>query len=157
MAKRIPRYLKKTDSLKLRCHRTENGAYQTAIGYSDSDWAGDPEDRHSTSSYAFLLQDGATSLKAKKQGMIALSTTEAEYIGACEAAKEAVWLRRLIGEMKAGILETGQSSSNPRILLRLDNQAALQLIKNPKSHEGTKHRNKTLPHTRSSRKRRNRP
>jgi hypothetical protein len=140
MVKRILRYLKKTDSLKLRYHRTENGANQTGIGYFNSDWAGDQEDRHSTSGYVFLLQDGAISWKARKQGMIALSTMEAEYIGACdsEAAKEAVWLRRLIGEMKAEILETGQSSSSPRILLRLDCQAALQLIQNPKFHERTK-------------------
>jgi len=35
----------------------------------------------------------------KKQTSVALSTTEAEYIAACAACKEAVWLRKLLADL----------------------------------------------------------
>src|SRR3954468_17867296 len=65
-------------------------------GYTDADWAGDLDERKSTSAYVFLLNGGAISWRSKKQGMIALSTMEAEYIAAAAAVQEAVWLRCLL-------------------------------------------------------------
>jgi len=61
------------------------------IGFSDSDFAGDL-DRKSTSGYVFTLGNGAISWRAHKQPLIAFSTVEAEYIGASDAAKEAIWI-----------------------------------------------------------------
>ena len=64
---------------------------------------------------------------------MALSSTEAEYITCSEGAKEAIWIRRLFSE-----LLTIHPPSTP-ILLYADNQSAVQLVKNNRFHERTKH------------------
>ena len=46
-----------------------------SVGFSDTDWAGDINDRKSTSGYIFQISSGAVSWKSKKQGCVALSTT----------------------------------------------------------------------------------
>ncbi|ORU94050.1 MAG: hypothetical protein A6F71_09130 [Cycloclasticus sp. symbiont of Poecilosclerida sp. M] len=51
--KRILRYLKGTSDLGLLYN--EGGDLQECFGYSDSDWAGDLDDRKSTSGYIFML------------------------------------------------------------------------------------------------------
>jgi hypothetical protein len=65
-------------------------------GYSDSDWAGSVTDRKSTSGCCFSLGSGMISWFSRKQTIAALSTTEAEYMAACLACTEAVWLRKLL-------------------------------------------------------------
>ena len=50
------------------------------VGYSDADWGGDPDERKSTSDYAFLLNGGASRWCRKKQTCVALSAMKAEYI-----------------------------------------------------------------------------
>jgi len=76
-AKRILRYLKGTVYLGSSYKKCPDG---NLIGYSDADWAGDMDDRHSTSGNVFLLAKGAVSWLSKKQAAVALSTTEAEYV-----------------------------------------------------------------------------
>ena len=61
-------------------------------GLVDVDWAGDLDQRRSTSGYVFSLFGGAVSWMSKIQSVVALSTTEAEYITATHARKEAIWL-----------------------------------------------------------------
>eukprot|EP00253_Pinus_taeda_P024174 PITA_24174 len=63
------------------------------VGFTNSDWAGDPDDQRSTSSYVFTLGLGPITWACKKQGAISLSLAEAEYHGAVEASKEALCLR----------------------------------------------------------------
>eukprot|EP00253_Pinus_taeda_P016694 PITA_16694 len=63
-------------------------------GFVDVDWARDLDQRRSTSGYVFNLFGGAVSWMSKKQSVVALSTTEAEYMAATHASKEAVWLQR---------------------------------------------------------------
>ncbi|TYK11834.1 gag/pol protein [Cucumis melo var. makuwa] len=63
------------------------------IGYTDSDFQTDKDSRKSTSGSVFTLNGGAVVWRSIKQGCIADSTMEVEYVAACEAAKEAVWLR----------------------------------------------------------------
>jgi hypothetical protein len=67
-------------------------------GYSDADGSMH-EDRKAVSGYAFLLDGVALLWSSKKQEIIVLSTMEAEYIATTHAAKEALWLRSLIGEI----------------------------------------------------------
>ena len=62
-AKRILRYLKGTDNLAVKYQKSSNG---TLIGYADADWAGDSEDRHSTSGNLFLMAEGPISWLSKK-------------------------------------------------------------------------------------------
>ncbi len=63
--------------------------------------------------------------------MVALSSTEAEYISLCSAAQETVWMRNLLRSI--GFEQTG-----PTTILE-DNQGAIALSKNPKGHHRTKH------------------
>jgi hypothetical protein len=67
-------------------------------GYSDADGSMH-EERKAISGYAFLLDGGAVSWSLKKQDIIVLSTTEAEYVAATQATKEAIWLQSLLGEL----------------------------------------------------------
>ena len=64
-------------------------------GYTDADGSMS-EDRHAISGYAFLIHGGAVSWSANRQEIIALSTTEAEYVAITHATKEALWLHSLI-------------------------------------------------------------
>jgi len=145
MAKRVLRYLKQTQKQSLTfSHSKTPKAHDSPItGFTDSDWAGDTTDRHSTSGYIFLDGQTAISWKAKKQSLIALSTTEAEYIGASEASKEAIWLHRILHELFSALAKSGSAKSaalpNAPIVLYIDNQATIKLIQNPRFHEQTKH------------------
>ncbi|PNX57093.1 putative copia-type protein, partial [Trifolium pratense] len=78
-AKRILRYIRGTLEFGI-LYRKEN---QTElIAYSDSDYGGDVDDRKSTSGYVFMLGSGAVSWSSRKQPIVTLSTTEAEFIAA---------------------------------------------------------------------------
>ena len=74
------------------------------IGYADADWADDSEDRHSTTGNLFLMAEGPVSWLSKKQAIVALSTSEAEYVFVSAATQEVVWLRKLLADIQA-ILE----------------------------------------------------
>ena len=101
------------------------------IGYSDTDSAGDVQDRRSTSRNVFLLGGGAITWFSRKQSSVALSTVEAEYMALSVATQEAVWLRHLQEEL--GVTETGPT------LIYEDNQGAISMAKNPVFHKRTKH------------------
>jgi hypothetical protein len=85
------RYLRGTSNRRLvfQCG-TPGGTELT--GYVDTDWAGDVNDRKSTLGFVFMLGGAAISWGSKKQTSVALSSTEAKYIVASYAAKEAIWL-----------------------------------------------------------------
>ena len=69
------------------------------VRYTDSDFISDKDFRKSTSGYVFMLGRGAISWRSIKQECTVDSTSEAEYVAACEAAKEAVWLKRFLLEL----------------------------------------------------------
>ena len=100
------------------------------IGYTDSDYAGCADSRKSTSGYIFLIMGGAIAWRSRLQECVALSTTEAEYVAASEACKEAVWLSRLASDM-------GIPQHVPKLLC--DSQSGIGLAKNPVYHAKTKH------------------
>ena len=100
-------------------------------GYSDADWGGDLDDRKSTSGYVFQIGGGPVSWQSRKQGCVAISTSEAEYIALTSAAQEGIWLCRLLDEL------TGKQT-NP-IVIYEDNQSAICLSKNPQFHGRSKH------------------
>lgn len=84
------------------------------VGYSDSNFAGDPERRLSTSGIGFTMSGGPVSWKSQVQKSNALSALEAEYQALSMAAREATWLRLLLQE-------TGFLTDSP-ILINGDNQ-----------------------------------
>jgi len=81
----------------------------------------------------FALGGGAVSWRSIKQKCIADSTTEAEYVAACEAAKEAVWLKQFLVEL--GVVPSAQGP----ITLFCDNSGAVAQSKEPRNHKGAKH------------------
>eukprot|EP00253_Pinus_taeda_P021514 PITA_21514 len=105
---------------------SETGA-MVSYGYHNKS---DLDKRRSTSGYVFTLVGGAISWMSKLQNIVALSTTEAEYIAASHACKEAVWLKGLLGEF-------GRLHDNIRLLC--DSQSAIHLAKNPAYHSKSKH------------------
>jgi hypothetical protein len=62
------------------------------LGYLDSDWAGSVANQKSTLGCCFTFGSGMISWISKKQSCVALSTIEAEYVAACAASRETVWL-----------------------------------------------------------------
>jgi hypothetical protein len=68
-------------------------------GFTDSDWARSAEDIKSTSGMCFILGSAMISWSNRKQKSIALSIAEEEYMAACEACTEVVWLRKLISNL----------------------------------------------------------
>lgn len=126
--KRIFKYLRGTDELGIEFVKETNVFLNC---YTDSDYAGDPATRRSTSGYVIMLSGGPITWSSRKQSTIALSTTEAEYISACEGVKELVWVQRLFQELQAENVQIPN--------LYLDNQSSIKLIKNPQFHKRTKH------------------
>ena len=102
-AKRLFRYLKQTIDLHLEYSpRTVPGfavAENQLWGYVDSDWAGCPDDRRSTSGYVLMLNGAAISWRSKRQSVHALSSAEAEFIAASSVVQEVIFLRRLLAEL----------------------------------------------------------
>ncbi|XP_042409131.1 secreted RxLR effector protein 161-like [Zingiber officinale] len=96
VAKRILRYVRDTMNHGLFYSHSNNSQL---VGYSDSDWGGDCDDRRSTSGFAFFVGDTAFSWMSKKQPIVTLSTCEAEYIAASSCISHVIWLRSLLKEI----------------------------------------------------------
>ncbi|KAE8673805.1 hypothetical protein F3Y22_tig00111772pilonHSYRG00229 [Hibiscus syriacus] len=95
--------------------------YISKPGYVDSDYAGDLDNRRSTTGYVFTLGGGPICWKSTVQSIVTLSTTEAEYMTVAEAVKEALWLTGLVKEL--GVQQGG-------VQLLCDNQSPIHLAKN---------------------------
>ena len=122
----IFRYLKGTVNTCLEFGRNSD----ILSGYVDSDFAGDLDRRRSLTGYIFSIGGCAVSWKATLQPTVALSTTEAEFMAATEAVKEAMWMRGLLGELSLGHKE---------ITVYCDSQSAIHLTKDQMFHDRTKH------------------
>ena len=93
MVKKALWYLQGTKGLMLTYRRSDSLQVE---GYSHSDFAGDIDDRKSTSGYAFTLAGGAISWKSSKQTVIASSTIYAEFVACYEASGRVKWLKKFI-------------------------------------------------------------
>ena len=127
--KRLMSYLDTTRDLWLTLASGEN---RPLVIYTDADWASQ-SDRHSISGYAMQMGSGTVTWSSKKQQIVALSSTESEYIGQTHALKEVLWVRQLLGEITTKF-------TMPTTLLS-DNQGAIALAKNNKFHARSKHIN----------------
>ncbi|KAK6142445.1 hypothetical protein DH2020_022793 [Rehmannia glutinosa] len=127
-AKRILRYLKGTINYGLFYSTTND---YKLVGYSDSDWSGDVDDRKSITGFVFFMGDTAFTWMSKKQPIVTLSTCEAEYVDATSCVCHAVWLRNLLKEL-------GMTQEEPT-KIRVDNKSAMALANNPVFHDRSKH------------------
>ena len=126
--KRVLRYVKGTKNygLYFDCSKGQNF---NLYGYSDADWAGDISTRKSKSGYIFKLGGTAISWKSKRQSMVALLSTETEYVALRHTAQEFFWLRRLLASMN--LVQTQPTKVNE------DNQGSIALSRNPKRNPRT--------------------
>ena len=129
-AKRVLRYLKGTQNLGIKFSGRGSGSTPTLVGYSDSDFANDPDTRRSVTGNVVFLFGGPISWSSKLQRTVALSTAEAEYMALTEICKEMIWLRRLLKDIE-------WDQSVPLVLE--DNQSTISISKNDIYHHRTKH------------------
>lgn len=128
-AKRVLRYLAGTCNMGIE-YRSSNMA-NILTAYSDADYGTCSDTRKSISGVILILNNGPVIWFSRKQGVVATSTTYAEYIAVYDATKEIVWTRRVLQEL-------GLHQVKPTTLY-CDNMAAEQLVKNPTFHRRTKH------------------
>ena len=93
--KRIPRYVKGTTDYGI-IYTSQN---KELTGCNDSDYAGDLDDSKRTSGYAFNMGSGVISWQSKKQKVVALSSTEAEYIALSLTGCQALWIKGILEEL----------------------------------------------------------
>jgi len=133
-AKRVLRYLKATSSLRIHYRRLPHSEL-SAVGYTDSDWAGNLKTRKSVGGCVFglgytnwnqeLVTSGLVHWQAKSQSVVALSTLEAEYIASSHATRESLWIRRILEEV-ANTMSINISKGP--VPIGCDNQGAIKLI-----------------------------
>jgi hypothetical protein len=124
--KRIFKYLLGTKKLEL----TYGGEQRGLVGYVDADGASQ-EHRRAITGFVFMVDGGAVSWSSKKQELVTLSTTEAEYVAQTHAAKEAIWFRQLLTELFDSI-------ETPTTLFS-DSKSAIALAQDGHYHARTKH------------------
>ena len=91
--------------------------------YSDANHGGCKDTGHSTGAYIIKIGTGIVSWMSKHQSIVALFTTEAEYMATCEAGKEIVWMHKMLQEL-------GFPMTAPSVLY-MDNQS---VAKHPEHH-----------------------
>uniref|UniRef100_A0A2N9I1W1 Integrase catalytic domain-containing protein n=1 Tax=Fagus sylvatica TaxID=28930 RepID=A0A2N9I1W1_FAGSY len=126
-AKRVLRYLKGTIDHGLFFSKSSLHLH----AFCDSDWAGGPDDRRSTTGFGIFLGSCLVSWSAKKQSVVARSSTEAEYRAMAITTADLYWIRMLLKDLHVPL-------SSPPVLW-CDNAGALALASNPVFHARTKH------------------
>ncbi|GKB81391.1 retrotransposon protein, putative, ty1-copia subclass, partial [Tanacetum coccineum] len=127
----ILKYLKGTSNVGLVYGRYQ-GKHVDVDGFVDVDYAKDPDKGRSITRYVFMVHGCVVSWKGTLQHVIALSTTEAEYMALTKAVKESIWLKGLLIELGVNLWS---------MVVNCDNQSAIHLSRNALFHERTKHIN----------------
>ena len=125
--KRIFRYLAYTPTFGLWYPKD---AHFSLCGYTNSDWAGDQDDRKSTSGACQFIGRSLVSWSSKKQNCISLSTAEAEYVAAASCCTQLLWMRQTLKEYGVDC---------DKVTLLYDNESAIKIAYNPVQHSRTKH------------------
>ena len=126
--KRLLRYLRSTTSFGvLNTKETD----RRLLAYSDSEWAGDPQDRTSTTGYVIYLGRSPISWSSKKQPSVSRSSTEGEYRAVAATVSETNWLTHLLEEIQFPLIVV------PKVLI--DNISTTYICGNPVFHSRMKH------------------
>ncbi|KAK1567230.1 hypothetical protein Q3G72_009608 [Acer saccharum] len=99
--------------------------------FADADWAGNPDDRRSTTAYVIFYGSTPISWSSKKQHIVARSTTEAEFRAIASTAAELNWIGHLLTELQIRIPSTP--------VIYCDNVGATYVCDNPIFHSRMKH------------------
>jgi hypothetical protein len=130
LVKQVLRYLNGTQNLGIIYRHSTDRKPNPYDLYADATW-GSESDRVSFQGWVIVRAGGAVIWTSQRQRSTALSSMEAEFMAASEAAKEALWLEKLNIELKDDITEPPT--------LRNDNSGAVTLIHDPKFHAKAKH------------------
>ena len=130
-ARRVLRYLQGTKRLGLLFKFARDAEFPHLVAYADADWANDPDGRRSMSGNIILFNNAPISWYSGLQTVVALSSTESEYISLATAATEITYLRELTSFLQ-------RPAQAPTTLFE-DNQGAIHLVENPVHHKRTKH------------------
>ena len=117
--KRIIRYVNCTLEYGIWYSKDTNG---NLVGFSDADWAGNADDRKSTSGGCFYVGNNLVSWLSKKQNSISLSTAEAEYIAAGSCCTQLLWMKQMMSDY---------GFEMERLTIYCDNTSAINISKNP--------------------------
>lgn len=131
-AKRILRYLKGSINIGLTFNGNESNDQISITAYADADWAGDIDERKSTTGYVIMIGGCPVSWVSKKQSTISLSSAEAEYMAISSTVQEIKWIRQLLNELYI-------CYQHEATILNVDNQAAIAISENDVHHARTKH------------------
>jgi hypothetical protein len=107
----------------------------TINGYSDSNWAGDLDDRRSTTGVLIKVGNSIIAWRAKKQATVALSSTEAEYMAATETLKEMIWIKSMLTELTLQNIDKNNITGE----IFCDNKSTIESIKNSTDNDRSKH------------------
>jgi hypothetical protein len=129
-ALRILSYLKQTMNYGL-VFDGENTEEVIVQVYSDASFGNKELGRRSVTGFALMLAGVPVSYTSVCQKSVSISTLQAEIVACSEACRESQWIRNLLGEL-------GFKFEQP-VKVFCDNTAAVQTIKNPTNHAGTKH------------------
>jgi hypothetical protein len=99
-------------------------------GYFDADWAGNANDRKSTSGGCFYVGNNHVAWMSRKQASISLSTAEAKYIPAGSCCTQLLWMKKLLCDY---------GFTQDTMIINNDNTSAINISKNPVQHSRTKH------------------
>jgi len=127
VVKRIIKYVNATINYGICFSRETN---LMLAGYSDADWAGNADDRKSTSGGCFYVRTNLVAWMSRKQALISLSTVEAEYIAAGSCCTQLLWMKKLLCDY---------GFTQDTMVIHCDNTSAINISKNPVQHSWTKH------------------
>lgn len=127
--KRILRYLKHSIDIGLVYPIGTDGSIHLD-GFVDASW-GNSTNRRSTTGYVFRINGTAVSWRSKQQGIVAISSTEAEYIALSEGSRECMYLRNLLFEL-------GFPPQGPTIIYE-DNTGCIFIANGKGEHDRRKH------------------
>jgi hypothetical protein len=100
-------------------------------GFIDLDWVGSEDDRTISTWICFSLRFAMMSWASRKQKSVSLSTAKAEYIAACDACREAVWLCNLVFGLSNQVLDS--------TVIYCDDKSCVKILEKPVFHDRSKH------------------
>ena len=107
--------------LETRSLALQLGGGNTLDVASDASFADNTLDRKSSQGYIIKLFGGLIAWKASKQDTVTTSTTEAELLALSQVAKEAIFISRLLTELKVQL-------TNSMITIKCDNKQTIRLV-----------------------------
>jgi hypothetical protein len=131
-AKHLLRYVAGTVEHKLVFGGNDTNA-PVIEAYCDASWASDIDERKSVSGGVVLLYGSVISWFSRRQRVVALSSAEAEYMALGAVVQEVKWYVKLLSELN------GERPKGEQVVVRCDNTAAIDIAKNDKHHDRTKH------------------